>query len=101
MDSDCGVSSIEYVVDSLKKLAKSIIPKQLSNREQTKGKQNKNVDKREERLKRVNQLIYLMPSSLMSCSRNFEGFRPEDEHKKAIKARIQAKALKYKATCFR
>ena len=52
------------------------------------------MDKREERRKRVNQLTYFMPSSLMSCSRNFEGFRPEDEHKKAVKAIIQAKVMR-------
>jgi hypothetical protein len=45
-------------------------------------------------MKRVNPLTYFMPSSLMSCSRDYEGFRPEDEHKKAIKARIHAKVLR-------
>jgi hypothetical protein len=94
VDSDCGVSSMESVMDSLKKLAKSIIPKQISNKEQTKGNQNLNSDKRERRLKKVNPLTYFMPSSLMSCSRDYEGFRPEDEHKKAIKARIHAKVLR-------
>ena len=94
VDSDCGVSSMESVMDSLKKLAKSLIPKQISNKEQTKGNQNTNAEKREERLKKVNPLTYFMPSSLLSCSRDYEGFRPEDEHKKAIKARIHAKVLR-------
>ena len=33
VDSDCGVASMESVMDSLKKLAKFIFPKQLSNKE--------------------------------------------------------------------
>ena len=94
VDSDCGVSSMETVMDSMKKVAKSLIPKQISNKEQTKGNPNPNSEKREERLKNVNPLTYFMPSSLLSCSRDYEGFRPEDEHKKAIKARIQAKVLR-------
>ena len=91
VDSDSGVSSMESVLDSLTKLAKSISPKQAATKGQiTETLEDDNKGKRRERYER--QVNYFAPSNLFN--RNFNLFRPEDEQKKALKARIEAKVLR-------
>ena len=85
VDSDCGVSTIETVMDSLKKLVKAINPKQKSPNDVAKRKQENNI----------NRIKYSRASNLMSCNsasqwRGFNQLRREEEHKKAVKDKIQA-----------
>ena len=90
VDSDCGLSSAESVLDTLKKLAKSMNNEYIPPTEQiTETLEDKKDRKREKYERKVN---YFSPSSLYR--RNNDLFRPEDEQKKRLRDMIEAKILR-------
>ena len=90
VDSDCGVATDESVLDTLKKLVKSMNNEQTPHTEQITETLDNDKDRKREKYER--KVNYFSPSSLYR--RNNDLFRPEDEQKKKLRAMIEARVLR-------